>query len=306
MCRHHTTALPARSCRHQVRLHPFASRSARVAAALHWATVTSPLFGRGLSPSRRPSNRILLYLNSAQRLQQALSKPSPVSPAPRAEPRQSTPCSRPSAKPFPRMPHDSKRTWARRSVCTRRSNRHRPESCARIRTFFRADSGRQGDGQTRTAARATRISSAISRLLFRLAGAPQGSPIGVVVPKENDHEHIHSKNTICLWYDQGRRGAARSTTDFPDSPCRVQCAPVISRRQGGQDSRSISPCSASLLGLNEGPSSGNSEAFSFQLGTQDQADNRPLWMRSSATAARRANSSCKYKWGFPGRSRRSR
>ena len=63
-----------------------------------------------------------------------------------------------------------------------------------------------------------------------------------------------AKNTICVWYDKDAQAAAGFyAKPFPDS-------------------RVIAVHRVACLGLNGGPSRKHSEAFSFQLATEDQAD----------------------------------
>jgi predicted 3-demethylubiquinone-9 3-methyltransferase (glyoxalase superfamily) len=89
------------------------------------------------------------------------------------------------------------------------------------------------------------------------------------------------KNTICLWYDGTALDAARFYAQtFPDSS-----VGAVHRAPGdypaGQEGQVLTveftvmgiPC----LGLNGGPRFKHSEAFSFQVATDDQAETDRLW-----------------------------
>ena len=90
-----------------------------------------------------------------------------------------------------------------------------------------------------------------------------------------------ARNTICLWFDSGALEAARFyAATFPDSAVgAVQHAP--SDFPGGQQGQVLTvefsvmglPC----LGLNGGPIFPQTEAFSFQVATEDQAETDRLW-----------------------------
>src|ERR687883_316483 len=84
------------------------------------------------------------------------------------------------------------------------------------------------------------------------------------------------KNTICLWFDKDAHDAARFyAAIFPDSKVTaVRKAP--SDYPGGKKGDELTveftvvgiPC----LGLNGGPAFKHSEAFSFQIATDDHAE----------------------------------
>ena len=89
------------------------------------------------------------------------------------------------------------------------------------------------------------------------------------------------KNTICIWYDGAALEAAQFyAATFPDSAVgAVHRAP--SDYPAGQEGDVLTveftvmgiPC----LGLNGGPGIQHSEAFSFQVATDDQAETGRLW-----------------------------
>ena len=90
-----------------------------------------------------------------------------------------------------------------------------------------------------------------------------------------------AKNTICLWYDRDAEEAARFyAATFPDSKVTgVHKAP--SDYPGGKKGDVLTvdftvlgiPC----LGLNGGPEFPQSEAFSFQIATDDQEETDRYW-----------------------------
>ncbi|MCV2352513.1 VOC family protein [Paucibacter sp. Y2R2-4] len=90
-----------------------------------------------------------------------------------------------------------------------------------------------------------------------------------------------AKNTICLWYNGGALDAARFyAATFPDSAVTgIHQAPGDYPSGKEDDILTVEftvlgvPC----LGLNGGPMFAQSEAFSFQVSTEDQAETDRLW-----------------------------
>ena len=89
------------------------------------------------------------------------------------------------------------------------------------------------------------------------------------------------KNTICLWYDRDAEAAARFYADtFPDSEVRaVRRAPGDYPDGSAGDVLTVefTVCGIPCIGLNGGPQFTPSEAFSFQMATDDQAETDRLW-----------------------------
>ena len=85
-----------------------------------------------------------------------------------------------------------------------------------------------------------------------------------------------SKNTICLWYDGAALDAATFyAATFPDSTVgAVHRAPgdFPSGKQGDVLTVEFTVLGIPCLGLNGGPMFTHSEAFSFQVATDDQAE----------------------------------
>ncbi len=112
-----------------------------------------------------------------------------------------------------------------------------------------------------------------------------------------------AKNTICLWYDKDAEEAANFyARTFPDSAVSaVHRAPTDF--PGGSAGQVLTveftvlgiPC----LGLNGGPAFKHSEAFSFQVATEDQAETDRYWEAIVGNGgAASACGWCKDKWGL--------
>ena len=112
-----------------------------------------------------------------------------------------------------------------------------------------------------------------------------------------------TKNTICLWYDHDAEEAARFyARTFPDSTVgAVHRAP--SDFPGGKAGDVLmvefTVCGAPCLGLNGGDTFKHSEAFSFQIATDDQAETDRYWNAIVGNGgAESACGWCKDRWGF--------
>ena len=93
--------------------------------------------------------------------------------------------------------------------------------------------------------------------------------------------NMKSKNTICLWFDGDAVEAARFyAKTFPDSEVgAVHHAPgdSPSGKQGDVLTVEFTVMGIPCMGLNGGPAFKHSEAFSFQVATDDQAETDRLW-----------------------------
>ena len=110
------------------------------------------------------------------------------------------------------------------------------------------------------------------------------------------------KNTICLWYNGTALDAARFYTQtFPDSilgPVYRAPGDYPSGKQGDVLTVQFTLCGIPCLGLNGGPVFGHSEAFSFQIATDDQAETDRLWDAIIGNGGRESACGwCKDKWG---------
>lgn len=114
---------------------------------------------------------------------------------------------------------------------------------------------------------------------------------------------MSSKNTICLWYDGAALEAATFyAATFPDSAVgAVHRAPgdYPSGKQGDVLTVEFTVMGISCLGLNGGPAFKHSEAFSFQVATDDQAETDRLWAAIVDNSGQESECGwCKDKWGL--------
>lgn len=119
-----------------------------------------------------------------------------------------------------------------------------------------------------------------------------------------------SKNRICLWFDGTALEAAQFyAASIPDSAVgEVFRAPsdYPSGKQGDVLTVAFTVAGIPCVGLNGGPSFPHSEAFSFQIATDDQHETDRLWNAIVGNGGQeRACGWCKDKWACPGRSRRA-
>ena len=111
-----------------------------------------------------------------------------------------------------------------------------------------------------------------------------------------------AKNTICLWYDSDALDAARFYAQtFPDSAVgRVMHAPgdYPSGKEGNVLTVEFTVMGIPCLGLNGGTAFKQSEAFSFQVATDDQAETDRLWNAIVNNGGQESECGwCKDKWG---------
>ncbi len=112
-----------------------------------------------------------------------------------------------------------------------------------------------------------------------------------------------SKNTVCLWYDGTALEAATFyARTFPDSAVQaVHRAPgdFPSGKQGDVLTVDFTVLGIPCLGLNGGPVFKHSEAFSFQVATDDQAETDRLWQAIIANGGMESECGwCKDRWGL--------
>lgn len=112
-----------------------------------------------------------------------------------------------------------------------------------------------------------------------------------------------AKNTICLWYDGTAEEAARFyAATFPDSSLdAVHRAPADFPGGKAGDALTVQftvlgiPC----LGLNGGPIFPHTEAFSFQVMTEDQAETDRYWDAIVGNGGQESACGwCKDRWGL--------
>jgi len=120
---------------------------------------------------------------------------------------------------------------------------------------------------------------------------------------QQERGNVAAKNTICLWFDKDAQGAARFYADtFPDSKVTaVHSAP--SDFPGGKKDDVLTvqftvlgiPC----VGINGGPTFKQSEAFSFQIATDDQEETDRYWNAIVGNGGKESQCGwCKDCWGL--------
>lgn len=112
-----------------------------------------------------------------------------------------------------------------------------------------------------------------------------------------------AKNTICLWYDKDAEEAADFYADtFPDSSVdAVRRAPsdFPSGKKGDVLTVHFTVLGIPCLGLNGGPEFKQSEAFSFQIATDDQEETDRYWNAIVENGGEESACGwCKDKWGL--------
>jgi len=111
-----------------------------------------------------------------------------------------------------------------------------------------------------------------------------------------------ARNTICLWYERDAEEAARFyARTFPDSSVgAVHRAPgdYPSGKQGDALTVEFTVMGIPCVGLNGGPAFKQSEAFSFQVATEDQAETDRYWNAIVGNGGQESECGwCKDKWG---------
>jgi 2-polyprenyl-6-hydroxyphenyl methylase/3-demethylubiquinone-9 3-methyltransferase len=112
-----------------------------------------------------------------------------------------------------------------------------------------------------------------------------------------------SKNTICLWFDGTALEAAQFyAKTFPDSTVgAIHRAPgdYPDGKEGDALVVEFTVMGIPCIGLNGGPQFKHSEAFSFQVATDDQAETDRLWNAIVGNGGQESACGwCKDKWGL--------
>lgn len=112
-----------------------------------------------------------------------------------------------------------------------------------------------------------------------------------------------NKNRICIWYDKDAEAAARFYAQtFPNS-----AVGAITRAPGDYPSGSqgdvlvveFTVAGIPCIGLNGGPTFKHSEAFSFQISTDDQEETDHYWNAIVGNGGQESECGwCKDKWGI--------
>ncbi|KAB2867824.1 MAG: VOC family protein [Burkholderiaceae bacterium] len=111
------------------------------------------------------------------------------------------------------------------------------------------------------------------------------------------------KNTICLWYDGAALDAARFyAATFADSAVgAIRHAPgdYPDGKEGNVLAVEFTVLGIPCLGINGGPMFKHSEAFSFQVATDDQAETDRLWNAIVGHGGQESQCGwCKDRWGL--------
>ena len=111
------------------------------------------------------------------------------------------------------------------------------------------------------------------------------------------------KNAICLWYDRDAEEAARFyASTFSDSAVgAIHRAPsdYPSGKAGDVLTVQFTVLGIPCLGLNGGPAFKHTEAFSFQVATDDQAETDRLWNAIVDNGGQASACGwCKDRWGL--------
>ena len=110
-------------------------------------------------------------------------------------------------------------------------------------------------------------------------------------------------NTLCLWYNEDAEEAANFyTATFPDSKVTaVHRAPgdYPSGNKGDVLTVEFTVVGVPCIGLNGGPEFPHSEAFSFQIGTDTQAETDLYWNAIVGNGGAESQCGwCKDRWGL--------
>ena len=112
-----------------------------------------------------------------------------------------------------------------------------------------------------------------------------------------------AKNTVCLWYDKDAEAAARFyAATFADSTVgAIHRAPgdYPSGKKGDVLTVEFNVAGVACIGLNGGTAFKPSEAFSFQIATDDQAETDRYWNAIVGNGGQENVCGwCKDKWGI--------
>ena len=112
-----------------------------------------------------------------------------------------------------------------------------------------------------------------------------------------------AKNVICLWYNGNAEEAAKFYAEtFPNSAVTgVHRAPgdFPTGKQGQVLTVEFTVVGVPCMGLNGGPMFTHSEAFSFQIHTEDQAETDRYWNAIVNNGGKESDCGwCKDKWGL--------
>jgi len=110
------------------------------------------------------------------------------------------------------------------------------------------------------------------------------------------------KNSVCIWYDKDAQSAAEFyAAMFPESAIRsIQKAPsdFPDGKAGDVIVVEFTVCGIPCIGLNGGAAFKQTEAFSFQIATEDQEETDKYWNAIVGNGGVESQCGwCKDKWG---------
>jgi 2-polyprenyl-6-hydroxyphenyl methylase/3-demethylubiquinone-9 3-methyltransferase len=152
---------------------------------------------------------------------------------------------------------------------------------------------------------ASQYHSQLASLLHFVAQPSRPGRVVLTLRRYQTHERRQTmaKNVICLWYNGTAEDAARFYAQtFPDSAMTaVHRAPgdYPDGKQGQVLTIEFTVLGVPCLGLNGGPAFKHSEAFSFQIVTDNQAETDRYWnaiVNNGGTES--ACGWCKDRWGL--------
>jgi predicted 3-demethylubiquinone-9 3-methyltransferase (glyoxalase superfamily) len=125
----------------------------------------------------------------------------------------------------------------------------------------------------------------------------------ITLAKAKEYVKMRPKNTICIWYDKDAEAAARFyAATFPDSVVTaVHKAPTDypSGKQGDVITVEFTVMGIPCVGLNGGPMFKQSEAFSFQIATENQEETDRYWNAIVGNGGAESQCGwCKDRWGL--------
>ncbi len=111
------------------------------------------------------------------------------------------------------------------------------------------------------------------------------------------------KNTVSIWYDKDAEAAARFYAEvFPDSEVKAVIrapADFPSGKAGDVLTVDFTVAGIPCMGINGGPAFKHSEAFSFQIATDDQEETDRYWNAIVGNGGQESACGwCKDRWGI--------
>jgi predicted 3-demethylubiquinone-9 3-methyltransferase (glyoxalase superfamily) len=128
-------------------------------------------------------------------------------------------------------------------------------------------------------------------------------PAAFALIEHKEHTNMKPKNTICLWFDKDAHEAARFyAVTFPDSKVTaVHEAPgdYPGGKKGDVLTVEFTVLGIPCLGLNGGPAFRHTEAFSFQIATENQEETDRYWNAIVGNGGTESQCGwCKDRWGL--------